>query len=1122
MLKRTYFSFFLMTLLFCAVFAIGADVVHIGTADYNAIVLVIETADGENTPTQDASSWKVNDSNPVLVGRYTYVWYEEKAAGARYPVTLRHHMYIKLSDPLMDDSTYTIETPFGIQVLNFSETETRCEAIHVNQVGYFGGSSIRYANMGIFLGDMGTRAIDPLPQCRVLSQADGSEVMAGTLSYWGDDTDPEMESGEHVYRIDLLDLPDGGPYIISVDGYGCSYPFGVGPDYINQSAYVHFRGLYHQRCGIALEEPYTSFTRGTCHTSVEVTDAEPPDFITERGTAMEIHGGYHDAGDFDRRLSHVMIPAWMLNLYEAYPDQFTDNQYNIPESSNGIPDWLDEALWGLLVWEYLQDESGGVRAGTEANRHPGYGDVNAETDDLIYRTYKIYGHNTAFCAGLFAHASRLVEPYDTTRAAELLERSQRAWAYLQIHDMPTAHDAQMMYASLQLYLATENEVYHTAFQQHATYCLTSGWPEQYHPIYFNLNTVRDGMIFTPYFFPYLITDLSTDQTLVDEYTQLLSSKANEMLTLVNEQPYPLGDARGNLAWGNATNQGRYADPMILTYRLTEDDRYLSAVSQLADYTLGLNPLGKVYVTGLGSNPPNCPLQLDSYFTHQEGKGNVPGIVVFGPVSSPSNANWEKAVWSHVYPNYESLPMQRRYTDGWSFVGANEFTPQSTMVLNICMYGFLSSIGGGGVIADPPAVPDELTLGALSSHQISVSWSDNSDDEHGFKIERKTGENGVYSQIASVNTDTTSITDNGLLPSTPYYYRVRAYNSGGNSEYSAESSINTLGGPLSPSELSVTPSSSSQMDLSWTDNATDEDGFKIERKTINASDWSEIAEVGVDETIYSDTDLSMGMTYYYRVYAFNIDGISDYSNEAYGTLSGGNIALNRPVYVSSIESSDIDSSHAVDGDMSTRWASDRSDPQWIYVDLGAIYPIYQVILHWEAAYGSEYEIQVSDDAVDWTTLYTETEGNGGTDEVSGLSGNGRYVRMYGTARGTNWGYSLWEFEVYSDATSQVSSDVTNLPGSFILENNYPNPFNPQTHIRYSISENAWVELDIFNIRGEKIKSLVKAHQSTGYYTVMWDALNNSGDQISSGVYFYKIRVIGQSKNFTEVRKLLFTK
>ena len=674
----------------------AGEIVRVETAASDVLVVIIETIDKEAAPSQNADLWMVNNSRPTAVGRYSYVWYEEKAQWPGYPMTQRHHIYLQLESGFRDDTEFQIDTPYGSTTFNYNDRISICESIRVNQVGYFGKSNVRYANLAVYLGDIGAIQLNSTPDYNVIDETSSKIVISGAATYWGDDTDSppsdihKLGSGEYVYRLDLSEVPEGGPYFISIPGFGRSHSFGVGESYTKHLSFIHVRGLYHQRCGIALEEPYTKFTRGACHTSVEVTDAAPPGFIKSRGAPMDIRGGYHDAGDFDRRFGHTLIPAWMLNMYDAFPDNFGDQQYNIPESGNGIPDWLDEALWGILVWEYLQDESGGVRGGTETDRHPEYGVVNAETDNLTYRTYRIYGHTTAVGAGLFAHAARLIKPFDQTRSEQLLARAKRAWNYLQNNQLETAHDAQKMYASLQLYLATGEATYHTAFKQHAHYLLGNpGWPEQYNTVWWNLNTIKDGMIFTPYFFGYLITARETDSDIKASFQNMLQQTADKQLRVLNEQPYPLGDAP-NLAWGTATNQGRYANPMALMYRLSGEQKYLDAVSQLADYALGLNPLGKSYVTGLGAHPPNNPLQLDSYFTFKAGLGNVPGIVIYGPVASPNNADYAKIVWEKVYPEWHTLPEQKRYTEGWSLVAANEFTTWETMALNVCMHGFLGS------------------------------------------------------------------------------------------------------------------------------------------------------------------------------------------------------------------------------------------------------------------------------------------------------------------------------------------------------------------------------------------------------------------------------------------------
>ncbi|MEU6164545.1 glycosyl hydrolase family 8 [Streptomyces tanashiensis] len=130
----------------------------------------------------------------------------------------------------------------------------------------------------------------------------------------------------------------------------------------------------------------------------------------------------------------------------------------------------------------------------------------------------------------------------------------------------------------------------------------------------------------------------------------------------------------------------------------------------------------------------------------------------------------------------------------------------------------------------------------------------------------------------------------------------------------------------------------------------------------------------------------------------------------GLVSGG-----KAVTASSVETSAFGPGLAVDGSTATRWASAEGvDPQWIRIDLGANHTISRVKLNWEDAYGRTYRIQTSADGSTWTDVYSTTAGDGATDDLT-VSGSGRYVRMYGTGRGTPYGYSLWEFEVYGAPT-----------------------------------------------------------------------------------------------------------
>ena len=191
-------------------------------------------------------------------------------------------------------------------------------------------------------------------------------------------------------------------------------------------------------------------------------------------------------------------------------------------------------------------------------------------------------------------------------------------------------------------------------------------------------------------------------------------------------------------------------------------------------------------------------------------------------------------------------------------------------------------------------PSGLTVTAVSSSQVDLSWTDNSLEEPGFQIERKTGSGGTYAEIATVAPNVTTYSNTGLTLSNTYYYRVMAYDSVRNSDYSNE--VNATTSLPAPSGLTASAASRKQIDLSWTDNSSDEAGFTIDRKTVSEKTttqtdsndgsttesegtWAQIATVGADVTTYSDKNLEPNTTYSYRVKATNDSGSSDYSNEA---------------------------------------------------------------------------------------------------------------------------------------------------------------------------------------------------------------------------------------------------
>ncbi|WP_106964857.1 discoidin domain-containing protein [Amycolatopsis orientalis] len=142
-----------------------------------------------------------------------------------------------------------------------------------------------------------------------------------------------------------------------------------------------------------------------------------------------------------------------------------------------------------------------------------------------------------------------------------------------------------------------------------------------------------------------------------------------------------------------------------------------------------------------------------------------------------------------------------------------------------------------------------------------------------------------------------------------------------------------------------------------------------------------------------------------------------------------LSQGKPVSTSTLETSTLSGENAVDGNLKTRWASAVSaDAQWLRVDLGQAATVHRVKLNWEAAYAKKYRIEISDNGENFTPIATITNGDGGTDDLTGLSGHGRFLRFVGTERATKYGYSLWELQAYGTPDSSGDTQAPTTPSN----------------------------------------------------------------------------------------------
>lgn len=337
-------------------------------------------------------------------------------------------------------------------------------------------------------------------------------------------------------------------------------------------------------------------------------------------------------------------------------------------------------------------------------------------------------------------------------------------------------------------------------------------------------------------------------------------------------------------------------------------------------------------------------------------------------------------------------------------------------------------------------------------------------------------------------------------------------------------------PAAPANLAANPINGSVIALTWDDASSNEVGFKIERASDGGS-FSEIFTTGPNVVSYYDMSLNSNTTYAYRVRAYNFLGDSDYSNEISATTPDGggsdpsvNLALGKMVTASST-SSGYPATNAADNNASTYWRSgslsSSNKVAWLRVDLETPQLVGRAVVTWNSSYYAKiYEIQISNDASTWTTVYVNNSGSKGTQDFIFTPNVARYVQIYMTKYNKST-YRITEFALYSGSSTAAKRHVetaatvaaTVIPSEFILEQNFPNPFNPSTQIRFGLPEASHVTIKVFNVNGAEITTLVEGTLASGTHTIVFNA-----GHLATGTYFY----VMQAGAVRQVRRLMLVK
>ena len=324
------------------------------------------------------------------------------------------YVYFTLPKPLKNGE----KTTFGTYLLQY-DAEKPTQIFKLNQLGNGEKQRQKYAYMGVWLGSAGALPLKHLDgrTFEIRRSSDSKTVFVNKIKMRRSDPFYQGKipfTGEEVAELDYSKFNTPGKYYFYVENIGKSMDFTIGAETLSEAFYIHARGLYHKRCGIAKEQPFTAWTSPACHSQVYTGSFPGNDEHYRKGKNIEegfvrkfqrvevkhfelikrhslsavksvsAPGGWHDAADYDRRPYHLRIVNDLATVYLMKPENFIDGQLNIPESDNGIPDILDEAVWGLKHLLAVQQQNGGVGTWFETTGHPQAGEGLPDKDKYVY------------------------------------------------------------------------------------------------------------------------------------------------------------------------------------------------------------------------------------------------------------------------------------------------------------------------------------------------------------------------------------------------------------------------------------------------------------------------------------------------------------------------------------------------------------------------------------------------------------------------------------------------------------------------------------------------------------------------------------------------------------------
>ncbi|MGL5810824.1 MAG: glycoside hydrolase family 9 protein [Nocardioides sp.] len=654
--------------------------------------------------------------------------------GWDFEAVREHTIYLRLDEALKVGERYQVVLPDKTIEYTHQPATVRSESVQVNQIGFRPDDPSKRAFLSLWLGQSGSRGAYTFADgttFRVVNADSGKAVYTGIAVLSQDADTPDNSapnrnsSGTDVYLLDFSELTAPGTYRVVVEGVGSSYDFAIARSAWAKAATISLRGFAHQRSGIALGPPWTSFERPADFTEATpvyastatlmdtgngLCAAEPDgrcennfDGLVDGVTTEKVGGavgGYHDAGDWDRRIQHLYATRLLIESQELLGDRTGFDHSDIPESGNGIPDILDEARYGLEIYRTMQTPEGGIRGGVESSEHPKYGEGSWQ-ESLTVMAYAPDVWSSYIYAGVAARFSVAMRDVDegtadlyAASAERAMKWAEREWLRLETdRSLPPLRmevtDERVM-AALEMYRLTGDNEFHDIYlaatrirspeqplAQWTTVEENSGWDE------------------TDASFLYLRLDSATYPA-IDEgrqrlLRQLYLTDARETMRMMDGNGYRVAKANEYVGNGWGSHGAPQAVTLVRAHLLTDEERYLKATLDASLYGAGANPMNLTMTTGVGANPVKNPHYAD--LSALGGVAPPSGITVYGPLDlAESRAAGDdvheifdgiaEPAW-HVWPTTAAF-----FDSAWDY-WMSEFTIMQTIGPNAYVWNYLA-------------------------------------------------------------------------------------------------------------------------------------------------------------------------------------------------------------------------------------------------------------------------------------------------------------------------------------------------------------------------------------------------------------------------------------------------